>query len=106
LGLSIDMGIYVVLVNQGMHVNYSSAIGSFFAIIFVYYMSKFVMKENKTTDNKLLVWIAFQAVSIITFSSLVKLFYSLGIGKVESKFLTIPMSFLLNYIVMTLVIKH
>ena len=100
------MWIYVILSNQGLNVNYSSAIGSLFAVIIVYYMSKFFMKENKTTDNKLIVWIAFQAVSIIIFSSLVKLFYSLGIGKVDSKILTIPLSFLLNYLVMTLVVKH
>lgn len=105
-GLAIDMVIYFYITKAGFAINYSSALGSIFAVTFVFYASKIFLEEKHTSYKKFLIWIVFQILSIVFFSSIVKIFYDIGIGIIESKAFTIPLSFLLNYLVLTFIIKH
>jgi len=105
LGLSIDLMLYMILYSSRVPVLYSSASGSFAAVLFVYYASQFIFIDNirPRDKNGLVAWLGYQALSIGIFSAAVHNLYSFKFSAVEAKLLTIPISFLCNYIVIKII---
>ena len=99
VGLLIDVTIYLILVKKNISVNYSSALGSICAIVFVYWASSFIL-TNKLERNKIkfISWIGYQAINIVFFSNIVNFLYLFGMGLASAKLTTIPISFICNYI--------
>ncbi len=106
-GLIIDIGLYMILINSGMFVRSSSAIGSFFAIVFVYTFSSFILTSQHNRNKiKFFYWAAYQALSIVIFSNIVVYLFLLGMSPIESKLTTIPVSFMFNYLFINLILKN
>ena len=100
------MAAYFVLIKNNVPINYSSAVGSFCAIIFVYFASSIAL-TNKIERSKiqLILWIGYQAISIIIFSNAVNYLYAIGTPPMESKLATIPISFICNYVFINFILK-
>lgn len=106
IGLLIDVVIYLLFIEKNIPVNYSSALGSICAIIFVYFSSSFFLLK-KISPNKIhfIIWALYQAISIVIFSNFVLFIYTFGISPLEAKLLTIPASFICNYVFINLILK-
>lgn len=106
LGLIIDIGTYIILLKGGLFVRTSSAIGSFFAIVFVYSASSFLLTSKlERSKIKFFCWVSYQIFSIVVFSNIVGYLFSLGMSPISSKLASIPASFIFNYLFINLILK-
>ena len=106
LGLLLDLVIYIFLAKNNVSINYSSALGSSFAIVFVYFTSSIFLKNKKDADRaKFIIWIGFQIISILIFSNAVNYLYIQGLSDLWAKIVTIPVSFMFNYLFINLILN-
>ena len=106
-GLVVDLLIYSILIKYNLHIIYSNAISSSCATISVYIISS-ILVFNKIDGGiiKIFLWILYQILNIILFSNVVYFFNIYCTSPIVSKLLTIPISFICNYIVISMLLNR
>lgn len=108
IGLSLDVVIYYTLVHIfGIEVFFANLISSFCAISFVYIMSTKRIFNKQSSVSSYTIYIIYHVISINIYSYLVSYIHcQYEFSPLISKSLTIPISFVTNFLFMILLIKQ
>ena len=106
IGLSLDIGFYLVLIKYGVNVFISSLISSLSAVSFVFVFSGvWVFRKRGLNSYKYIFWILYQFCNILFFSAIVNYLYLNGLSPLSSKLLIVPITFFCNFLVMSILSK-
>jgi len=105
-GLCLDVLTYIFLLSNHISIFLSSLIGSFLAITYVFIFSGFwIFRKKNFVFSRYILWIAYQFFNVIFFSLLVNYLYGLGLAPLIAKLVSIPLSFIINFIVASKIMK-
>ena len=102
LGLSIDILIFsilIIFINTFLSAFISASAG----VIFVYFISKY--NSIKAFKFGFITWLFYQIFNITIFSSLISIIAKIIDCELCAKFILIPFSFTLNYLVINILLK-
>lgn len=107
MGLILDVAIYSSLVyGLALRPGVSNGVSAFCAITFVFLISgRRQFASTRFSPIKYLIWLAFQGISITTFSALIGWLATRGTNPLLAKALTVPISFLMNFAFMRMLMK-
>ncbi|MCT7593193.1 GtrA family protein [Aliarcobacter butzleri] len=108
IGLSLDVVIYYTLLHIfGMEVFFANLISSFCAISFVYIMSTKEIFDKQGSILSYAIYIIYHIISINIYSYLVSyIHYQYGFNPLISKAVTVPLSFITNFIFISVLVKY
>lgn len=106
VGLILDISIYIYLINSGTKVFLASVIGSLAAVTFVFFAAGiYIFKSKNLGTIYYFVWLSAQALSITLFALVVQILTDYNVSPIVSKLSVIPITFLLNFLIMTIITK-
>jgi putative flippase GtrA len=108
VGLSLDVLIYYTLVHIfGMEVFFANLMSSFSAISFVYIMSTKKIFDKQSSISSYTLYIIYHLISINIYSYLVSSIHvQYGFSPLMSKAVTVPLSFITNFIFMSVLANY
>jgi putative flippase GtrA len=106
-GLALDIAIYSALVYAAQVApGCANAVSAFCAVTYVFLVfGRTRFAHAGFAWWRYLAWLAYQAASILAFSLLINLMVTHGIGALLAKGLTVPASFLTNYVFLNLLMR-
>jgi putative flippase GtrA len=108
LGLCIDISIYHILIYLvSLRAFYANFLSSWSAITFVFIFSgRMIFKNNNFSFIKYVTWLIYQLCGISFFSYVIDLLVKYGLHPTLSKLVTVPFTFSINYLVITLLLRN
>ncbi len=106
-GLVIDVAIYTALVfGAEIMPGHANAVSAFCSVTFVFLVfGRTRFAHAGFVWWRYVVWLGFQAMSILAFSALISVLVAHGIGALPAKCLTVPMTFASNYLFLNLLMR-
>jgi putative flippase GtrA len=100
IGLALDVGLFVALVHADLHVGHANLVSASVAVTFVYFLSTKRAFEyaGRFLLPLFLIFVAYQALAIMTASWAVGAIVAFGVLPVFAKGLILPVTFSANYL--------
>lgn len=103
VGLAIDYGVFLLLINAGIHAGWANAVSAGLAISFVFFVSirRIFAYDGKFLFGRFVAYILFQAAAVgIASLAITLLVNSAGLVPVLAKAATLPVTFTANFLFM------
>lgn len=101
-GLLLDIITYHTLIYMaGLRPFFANVISALLAITFVFSLAgRYLFLQSKGSARSYFIWVAYQCGSIVGFSALIEWIVNHGLDVTFAKIVTLPFSFVTNYIVL------
>lgn len=100
IGLTLDVGLFLLLISTGLRAGYANFISASTAVTFVYWASTKRVFDYQGQFLLLLFifYLAYQVIAVVVASWAVDVIVALGVGAIFAKGLTLPVTFTANYL--------
>jgi putative flippase GtrA len=107
VGLAIDMGVFSVLVYCGLRPGYANLVSATLAVTFVYFSSakRVFQYHGQFLVSLFLLYVTYQVMAVLAASFAVDRLVTMGFWPITSKLLILPVTFTVNYLFMSFLLK-